>query len=64
MDDFYPKLELPLTASSREVVKAAAKALHPSLRRQRGLRLSRRRFYRQMLNAHDEARDRVRGHSR
>lgn len=64
MDDFYPKLGLPPTASPRDVVKAAAKALHPSLRRQRGLRLPRRRFYRQMLNAHDEARDAARGHAR
>jgi len=57
MDRFYPQLGLPLTAGPRAVIKAAAKAMHPWLRRQRGLRLSRRRFYRDMLNSHDAARE-------
>ena len=57
MDRFYPQLALPLTAGPRAVIKAAAKAMHPWLRRQRGLRLSRRRFYRDMLNAHEAARE-------
>ena len=57
MDRFYPQLALPLTAGPHEVIKAAAKAMHPWLRRQRGLRLSRRRFYRDMLNAHEAARE-------
>ena len=55
MSAFYRSLHLPLTASSREVVKAAAKALHPGLRRIRALRLARRRFYRDMLNEHEAA---------
>jgi len=57
MDPFYPKLGLPLTARPRDVIKAAAKAMHPWLRRQRSLRLSRRRFYRDMLNSHDAAQE-------
>jgi len=57
MDRFYPQLGLPLTAGARTVIKAAAKAMHPWIRRQRSLRLSRRRFYRDMLNAHEAARD-------
>jgi len=59
MDRFYPQLGLPLTAGPREVVRAAAKAMHPWLRHQRSLRLARRRFYRDMLNAHDAARERA-----
>ena len=57
MDRFYPQLGLPLTAGPRAVVKAAAKVINPWLRRQRSLRLSRRRFYRDMLNSHDAARE-------
>ena len=57
MDPFYPKLGLPLSAKPRAVVKAAAKAMHPWMRRQRSLRLSRRRFYRDMLNSHDAAQE-------
>ena len=63
MDPFYPHLKLPLTAKPRDVIKAAAKALHPWIRRQPGLRLSRRRFYRDMLNAHEAAQDRARSAS-
>ncbi len=55
MSPFYRSLHLPITASSREVVKAAAKALHPGLRRIRALRLARRRFYRDILNEHEAA---------
>ena len=57
MDPFYPKLGLPLTAKPRDVIKAAAKAVHPWIRRQRSLRPSRRRFYRDMLNSHHAARE-------
>ncbi len=60
MDPFYPHLKLPLTAKPRDVIKAAAKALHPWIRRQPGLRLSRRRFYRDMLNTHEAAQDKAR----
>ncbi len=59
MDSFYPHLDLPLTAKPREVVKAAAKAMHPGIRRERGLRLARRRFYRAMLNSHEAAQERA-----
>ena len=57
MTNFYLGLGLPLSAMSREVVRAAVRALHPGLRRNRALRASRRRFYREMLNEHDAARD-------
>ena len=63
MDPFYPHLNLPLTAKPRDVIKAAAKALHPWIRRQPDLGLSRRRFYRDMLNAHEAAQDRARSAS-
>ena len=49
-----------MTAKPRDVIKAAAKALHPWIRRQSGLRLSRRRFYRDMLNTHEAAQDSAR----
>ena len=61
MSPLYRSLQLPLSASSREVVKAAAKALHPGLRRMRALRLARRRFYRDMLNEHEAAQAAARG---
>lgn len=60
MDPFYVLLRLPPTATPREVVRSAAARMHPWIRRQRGLRLARRRFYRDMLNAHDFARDQAR----
>ena len=60
MDPFYAHLHLSLTAKPREVVRAAAAAMHPWIRRHRGLRLARRRFYRDMLNSHDLARERAR----
>lgn len=58
MDPFYRHLNLSLSAGPREVVRVAAKAMHPWIRRQRSLRLARRRFYRDMLNSHDAAQDR------
>lgn len=60
MDRFYPQLGLLPSARPRDVINAAAKAMHPWIRRQRSLRLSRRRFYRDMLNSHDAARDQAR----
>lgn len=57
MTRFYLSLGLPISAASREVIRAAVRALHPLLRRNRALRASRRRFYREMLNEHDAARD-------
>lgn len=57
MTRFYLALGLPISASSREVIRAAVWALHPGLRRNRVLRASRRRFYREMLNEHDAAQD-------
>lgn len=57
MTRFYLAMGLPISASSREVIRAAVRALHPGLRRNRALRASRRRFYREMLNEHDAARD-------
>lgn len=60
MDPFYPKLGLLLSAKPREVVKAAAKAMHPWMLRQRSLRLSRRRFYRDMLTSHEASKEQTR----
>lgn len=57
MTGFYLSLGLPISATSREIVKAAVRALHPWIRRNRALRSSRRRLYREMLNQHDAARD-------
>jgi hypothetical protein len=59
MKDFYRSLRLSPKVSGREVVKAAARALHPMLRANPGLRLLRRRYYREMLNLHDEMRAQV-----
>ncbi len=63
MTRFYLALDLPISASSRVVIRAAVWALHPALRRNRALRASRRRFYREMLNEHDAARDLARRRS-
>jgi len=60
MDQFYPRLGLLPSAKPRDVVKAAAKAMHPWIRRQRSMRLARRRFYRDMLNSHDAAQEQAR----
>lgn len=64
MRALYLSLGLPVSASTRAVVKAAVRALHPSLRKTRALRSLRRRFYREMQNEHDVAQDmaRKRGH--
>jgi hypothetical protein len=59
MDPFYRHLNLPLSARPREVARAAARAMHPWIRRLRSLRLARRRFYRDMLNSHEAAQDRA-----
>lgn len=57
MDPFYAHLHLPLSAKPRDVIRSAAAALHPWIRHHRGLRLARRRFYRDMLNSHDLAQE-------
>jgi hypothetical protein len=51
-DPAYLRLDLPLTASSFDVLRAAVRALHPDTRAVRGFRMARKRFYRQMLCAH------------
>ena len=51
-DPTYLSLGLPLTASRLAVVRAAVRSLHPDTRAVCGLRLARKRFYRQMLCAH------------
>nr|WP_226937821.1 hypothetical protein [Pseudogemmobacter faecipullorum] len=45
-------LGLTADAAGFTVLRAAARAFHPSIRKDPGLRLARRRFYRQMLAAH------------
>jgi hypothetical protein len=64
MEVFYRSLGVAPGTSGREVVKAAARALHPMLRANPDLRLLRRRYYREMLNLHDEARAKVRSKRR
>lgn len=54
-DPFYPLLGLTADAAAFTVLRAAARAFHPTLRKDPGLRLARRRFYRQMLGAHAAA---------
>ena len=51
-DPAYQRLNLPVTASSYVVLRAAVRALHPNTRAIRGLRTARKRFYQQMLCAH------------
>nr|WP_198672116.1 hypothetical protein [Pseudogemmobacter bohemicus] len=54
-DPFYSLLGLPPDATAFTVLRAAARAFHPTIRKDPGLRLARRRFYRQMLGAHAAA---------
>lgn len=54
-DPFYPLLGLTADAAAFTVLRAAARAFHPIIRKDPGLRLARRRFYRQMLAAHAAA---------
>ena len=54
-DPFYSLLGLPPDATAFTVLRAAARAFHPTIRKDPGLRLARRRFYRQMLAAHAAA---------
>ncbi|GEM_PF-4548160 len=54
-DPFYPLLGLVPDAAAFTVLRAAARAFHPTIRKDSGLRLARRRFYRQMLAAHAAA---------
>ena len=52
MDPFYPRLGVSPQDRPCTVLRAAIGALHPGLRRMRGLRLARQRFYRVMLASH------------
>ena len=54
-DPIYDVLGVSADAGRSTVLRAAARAMHPSIRRDSSLRLSRRRFYRQMLAAHAAA---------
>lgn len=54
-DPIYDVLGVSADAGRFTVLRAAARAMHPSIRRDSSLRLSRRRFYRQMLAAHAAA---------
>lgn len=54
-DPIYAVLGVSVDAGRFTVLRAAARAMHPSIRRDPSLRLSRRRFYRQMLAAHAAA---------
>ena len=52
MDPFYPRLGVTPQDRPCTVLRAAVRALHPSLRRMRSLRFARHRFYRAMLASH------------
>jgi len=52
MDPFYAHLGVSPQDRPCTVLRAAIRALHPSLRRMRGLRVARQRFYRAMLASH------------
>jgi len=52
MDPFYPRLRVTPQDKPCTVLRAAIRALHPGLRRMRGLRAARQRFYRAMLASH------------
>lgn len=52
----YRRLGISIHAPDRAVVRAAARLLHPNVRRERGLRFSRKKFYREMLGHHAKAR--------
>ena len=52
MDPFYPRLGVTPQDRPCTVLRAAIRALHPSLRRMHPLRASRHWFYRAMLASH------------
>ena len=52
MDLFYPRLGVTPQERPCTVLRAAILALHPDLRRMRGLRAARQRFYYAMLASH------------
>ncbi|WFE77171.1 hypothetical protein [Roseinatronobacter sp. S2] len=52
MDPFYARLGVSPQDRPCTVLRATIRALHPSLRRMRGLRVARQRFYRAMLASH------------
>lgn len=51
-DPAYLLLGVPPQASDLIVLRAAVRAFHPNIRKERGLRPARKRFYRQMLSEH------------
>lgn len=55
----YNRLRVPVTASDREVVRAARNKLMPEARRDHSLRANRHMYYRAMLDHHWDARDLV-----
>ncbi len=48
----YDRLGVHVSAGPRSVVRASARMLKPSCRRDATLRAERKRFYRRMLDAH------------
>lgn len=53
----YNRLRLPITASAREVIAAGRLKLKPAARRDPGAREARKAFYRELLEAHESARE-------
>ena len=54
IDPAYAALKLCPLASDATVLRAAVSAIHPVLLRERSFRFARKRFYRQILDAHRE----------
>ncbi len=52
----YLRLGVSIYTHDRAVIRAAARRLHPDVRRKRGFRPSRKKFYREMLAHHARAR--------
>jgi hypothetical protein len=55
----YQRLHVLVSASNREVIKAASKKLKPAARTSREYREGRHLFYRNMLEYHAQARNLV-----
>lgn len=56
----YQRLNVPVTASARTVIRAASRKLKPTARYARDMREARHAFYREMLAHHADERGLVR----
>ena len=60
MSRIYHDLGLPPEASNLTVLRTAIRRLHPDTLAVRGWRAARKRYYRDLLSAHQVARDQAR----